>query len=113
MVRVASVFGQILALFPRTEFHGAVKQHQAERYAKGFGCWEQFVAMLFCQLAQSKSLREICERSVIPVPGLARRLGLRGADEFLEDLVAAGGHLRLEPVLPAMRREVFDVRAGF
>ena len=59
MVRVASLFSQVLSLFPRTEFHGAVRQHRAERYAKGFSCWEQFVAMLFCQLAQAKSLREI------------------------------------------------------
>jgi hypothetical protein len=37
-----------------------VKQHQAERHAKGFTCWGQFVAMLFCQVAQLKSLREVC-----------------------------------------------------
>jgi len=34
---------------------------QAEKAAKGFSCWDQFVAMLFCQLAQAKSLREICD----------------------------------------------------
>jgi len=60
MVRVASIFGQLLSLFPRTEFQRAVKRHRAERYAKGFACWDQFVAMLFCQLAQAHSLREIC-----------------------------------------------------
>jgi len=32
----------------------------AERKAKGFKCWEQFVAMLFCQVGQAHSLREIC-----------------------------------------------------
>jgi hypothetical protein len=68
MVRVASLFSQILNLFPRTEFQQAVKQHQAERHAKGFTCWEQFVAMLFCQLGQAHSLREICG-------GLAGSLG--------------------------------------
>jgi len=60
MIRVASIFSQILSLFPRTEFQQAVNEHHAERFAKGFSCWEQFVAMLFCQLAQAKSLREIC-----------------------------------------------------
>jgi len=60
MVRVASLFGQLLSVFPRTEFQGAVRKHRAERYAKGFTCWDQFVAMLFCQLAQAHSLREIC-----------------------------------------------------
>ena len=60
MVRVASLFSQILGLFPRTEFQHAVKQHGAERHAKGFSSWDQFVAMLFCQVAQAHSLREIC-----------------------------------------------------
>jgi hypothetical protein len=54
------MFSQILALFPRTEFQSAVREHAAERYAKGFSCWDQFVSMLFCQLAQARSLREIC-----------------------------------------------------
>lgn len=60
MVRTASLFAQLLELFPRTEFQKAVRKHHAERYAKGFGSWEHFVAMLFCQLAQAHSLREIC-----------------------------------------------------
>jgi len=60
MVRCASIFSQLLEVFPRGEFYRAVRQHEAERYAKGFTSWEQFVAMLFCQLAQAHSLREIC-----------------------------------------------------
>lgn len=60
MVRTASIFSQLLDIFPRLEFAKAVKDHQAERYGKGFTCWEQFVAMLFCQVAQAHSLREIC-----------------------------------------------------
>src|SRR5881409_866147 len=60
MVRVASLFSQLLLLFPRTEFHSAVRRHRADRYSKGFSCWDQFVAMLFCQLAKAQSLREIC-----------------------------------------------------
>jgi hypothetical protein len=31
----------------------------AERHARGFTCWGQFVAMLFCQLGRAHSLREI------------------------------------------------------
>ena len=61
MVRFASLFSQLLAIFPRTEFQSAVRAQRAERYAKGFSCWNQFVAMLFCQLAQAHSLREICQ----------------------------------------------------
>jgi hypothetical protein len=60
MNQVCSVFSQILQLFSRGEFERAVKKHKAERHAKGFTCWGQFVAMLFCQVAQMKSLREVC-----------------------------------------------------
>ncbi len=60
MVDVASLFSQLLHHFPRDEFHALVKKHGAERAAKGFASWTQFVAMLFCQLARADSLREIC-----------------------------------------------------
>ena len=60
MVQVASLFNQLLKHFPRTEFATLVRKHGAERRAKGFTCWTQFVAMLFCQLSRTDSLREIC-----------------------------------------------------
>ena len=60
MVSVSSLFSQILHHFPRTEFASLVKKHNAEYKAKGFTCWTQFVAMLFCHLAHADSLREIC-----------------------------------------------------
>lgn len=60
MVQAASLFNQLLQIFPRTEFASLVKKHQAERHAKGFKCWTQFVAMIFCQLAHADSLRDIC-----------------------------------------------------
>ena len=60
MVPVASLFNQLLQHFPRNEFAALVRKHGAERGAKGFTCWTQLVAMLFCQLSHSASLREIC-----------------------------------------------------
>jgi hypothetical protein len=68
MVAVASCFAQILSLIDRAGFVRAVRQHQAERAAKGFGCWDHLVAMLFCQMGSAHSLREICG-------GLATALG--------------------------------------
>ena len=56
----SSMFSQLLKLFPRTEFQALVKRTHAERHARGFTCWGQFVAMLFCQLGRAHSLREIC-----------------------------------------------------
>ena len=60
MNKVCSIFSQVLKLFPRGEFEQAVKKHGAERHARGFTSWGQFMAMLFCQLGRAHSLREIC-----------------------------------------------------
>jgi hypothetical protein len=60
MRRFCSIFSQLLQLFPRNEFQRLVQSHSAERGAKGFSCWNQFVAMVFCQLGRAQSLREIC-----------------------------------------------------
>jgi hypothetical protein len=57
--RFCSIMNQLLQIFPRSEFQQAVKQTKAERHARGFGSWDHFVAMLFCQLADAQSLREI------------------------------------------------------
>jgi hypothetical protein len=68
MIQAASLFNQLLQHFPRAEFAAVVRKHDAERGAKGFTCWAQLVAMLFCQMAHADSLREICN-------GLACSLG--------------------------------------
>src|SRR5207302_4653325 len=60
MYKVCSIFSQVLKLFSRGDFEKAVKEHKAERHARGFTSWGQFVAMLFCQLGRAHSLREIC-----------------------------------------------------
>lgn len=60
MIRTASLFSQLLQQVPRNEFAALVYKHQAEYRTKGFTCWTQFVAMLFCQVARADSLREIC-----------------------------------------------------
>jgi len=58
--RFCSILNQLLQIFPRTEFETAVRETKAERHARGFRSWDQFVAMMFCQLADANSLREIC-----------------------------------------------------
>jgi hypothetical protein len=59
MVRVSSIFGQILKFFPRGVFEAAVKHHQADKHAKGMTSWSQFIALMFCHLGGARSLREI------------------------------------------------------
>jgi len=59
VTRFCSIFNQLLQLFPRLEFQRLVQETKSERHARGFACWGQFVAMLFCQLGHAHSLREI------------------------------------------------------
>ncbi len=60
MKRFCSTLNQILQVIPRAEFEAAVRETQAERHARGYRCWDQFVAMIFGHLAGADSLREIC-----------------------------------------------------
>ena len=78
MIRHASLFSQLVALFNRGQFLSLVFRHKAERYCKGFDSWDHFVAMLFCQLAQAKSLREICG-GLSCCLGKLRHLGVKKA----------------------------------
>ena len=90
MKRVCSIFSQILQLIPRDSFEASVRKHQAERHARGFSSWGQFVAMLFCQLAQAKSLREITE-GLQACEGKLKHLGLPEAPAR-STLAYANGH---------------------
>jgi len=75
---VCSIFSQVLKLVPRADFDAAVRKHKAERNAKGFTCWGQFVAMLFCQLGSVNSLRDIVN-GLAASEGKLRHLGLPSA----------------------------------
>jgi len=68
MIGRSSLFAQVLGRVSRRDFEAAVRRHGAEKGAKGFCCWDQFVAMLYAQMAGANSLREICG-------GLASALG--------------------------------------
>jgi hypothetical protein len=90
MNRVCSIFAQLLQLFPRVKFQEEVNKHQAERHSRGFSCWGQFVAMLFCQVGQAKSLREICN-GLMAIEGKLKHLGVSSAPNK-STLAYANGH---------------------
>ena len=74
MNRVSSVFSQMLKPVPATLFDRAVCKYRGERKARGFRSWDPFVAMLSCQLGQTRSLREI-EEGMRASEGKLRQLG--------------------------------------
>jgi hypothetical protein len=73
-----SLFSQIIQVVPRNTFLIMARKCGAERNAKGFSSWDQYVAMLFCQLAQAKSLREISDGLAVTC-GKLIHLGMRAA----------------------------------
>jgi hypothetical protein len=77
MKRVCSVFQQILNVFSRSEFEQLARKHGGERHARGFTCWDQLVAMLFCHLGRAQSLREICG-GLASAEGKLSHLGIDG-----------------------------------
>jgi len=94
MIRCASLFSQLVALFGRIQFYEMVAKHGAERYCKGFSSWDHFLAMLFCQLAQAKSLREICGGLACTM-GKLRHLGMKESPKK-STLSYANAHRRWE-----------------
>src|SRR6202162_5317146 len=90
----------MLQLFSRPEFERAVAEHRAERHARGFSCWGQFVAMLFCHLGHAQSLREICG-GLAASEGKLRHLGLPDAPKR-STLAYANEHRRWPDLPPRL-----------
>jgi hypothetical protein len=78
MDSTVSVFSQVLGLVPKDDFRRAASELKAEANAKGFTSWAHFTSMLFCQLAQAKSLREI-SMGLASCEGKLNHLGIAGA----------------------------------
>ncbi len=53
------VLTQIMEHLPRQEFDTCVARYGGERYMKHFSCHDQFLAMVFGQLAYRESLRDV------------------------------------------------------
>jgi len=94
MNRTGSLFSQILSLFQRPTFARHVRELKADYHARGFSSWDQFVAMLFCQLAQARSLREISD-GLKCCEGKLKHLGLE-TEPKRSTLSYANAHRPLE-----------------
>lgn len=105
MLKVASIFSQLLRLFPRIEFESLVRKYRADRHQKGFTCWGQFIAMLFCQLGKAQSLREICG-GLAATEGKLTHLGLSAAPHR-STLAYANAH-RPWPLYRAVFEELYQ-----
>ena len=53
------VFAQLTAFLNKTQFNNYVRKYDGERYVKHFTCWNQLLAMMFGQLSNRESLRDL------------------------------------------------------
>jgi hypothetical protein len=54
-----TLFSQIISKLDTSKFKKIVKLRQSDKHQKGFDSWSHLVSMLFCQFANSQSLRDI------------------------------------------------------
>jgi hypothetical protein len=105
MYKVCSIFSQVLKLFSRGDFEAAVQECKAERHARGFTSWGQFLAMLFCQLGRAQSLREICG-GLACCEGQLKHLGVPVAPKK-STLAYANAHRPWEPYQTVFEQTLF------
>jgi Domain of unknown function (DUF4372) len=100
MTRFCSIFSQLLQLFAGPALQQAVVATQAERYARGFPCWGQFVAMLSSSGARIRSGRFAAG---LPAARGGSRTWNHGASEKLAGLCERPSALAALPtdLLPA------------
>lgn len=59
MNKVYTIFTELLKLCPRYHFEKAVGRYQGDRYVKIFTTWQQYITLLYSQITQKDSLRDI------------------------------------------------------
>ena len=54
-----TLFSQIISKLDKSRFKNLVTTHQSDKHQKGFTSWSHLVSMLFCQFANSQSVRDV------------------------------------------------------
>ena len=83
------VFAQLTAFLNRTQFNNYVRKYDGNRYVKHFTCWNQLLAMMFGQLSNRESLRDLivaleAHRSKRYYLGLGRELFFKWLKQHLK-----------------------------
>lgn len=59
MYNIKYVFAQLVAFLNRSKFNRIVAKYEGDKYVKHFTCWNQLLAMMFGQLCNRASLRDL------------------------------------------------------
>ena len=71
-----TLFSQILQQIDRNIFQKSVRQYQTDKHNKGINSWTHLVAMLFCHLSKSQSIREITN-GLLSASGNLNHMGIQ------------------------------------
>ena len=77
MNKVYTIFAELLKLCPRYQFERATERYKGNRYVKTFTTWQLYITVLYSQITQKDSLRDI-ETGLGTQSGRWYHLGLRG-----------------------------------
>ena len=53
------VFAQLVSFLDRNHFNYLVRKFDGDKYVKHFTCWNQLLALMFGQLSNRESLRDL------------------------------------------------------
>lgn len=73
-----SLFSQITHLLPKESFKKLVREYGTDKYSKGINSWTHLISMLFCQLGQAGSVRDI-SNGLRSITGNLNHLGIQKA----------------------------------
>ena len=59
MLKDKYVFAQLVSFLDRNKYNRIVAKYQGDKYIKSFTCWNQLLAMMFGQLSNRESLRDL------------------------------------------------------
>ena len=76
MTHSTTVLHQLLYLLPEERFSVFVGQHNADKYVKAFSCFNQLTTMLYAQVTEKDSLRDI-STSLRSLDSMWQELGLK------------------------------------
>ena len=68
------VFSQLLDYLPRDYFEWLVRRNEGNKYVKTFSCWNHLLVLLFGQLSNRESLRDLI-MTIAPHKRLFHHLG--------------------------------------
>lgn len=59
MPQIPYIFNQLVSFLPRDYFEYLVKKYDGNSYVKSYSCWNHLMVMLWAQITNRRSLRDI------------------------------------------------------